>query len=263
MLNTKPLQSAIFTGWVTHHRFSPKPHQFKYNVFMMYLDLQELPTLFQGFKRWSYLTKNWAWVKREDYYGAPEKPLNTAISELVEQATGQAPRGAIRLLTNMRYFGHCFNPVSFYFCFEADGTTLQAIVSHITNTPWGEDYAYVHDFNSEKTVKNSTQGKVSTFKMRKDFHVSPFMPMEIDYEWAFILEADHCLIHMKNKQNGAEIFNATLSLQRQEINERALNRLLIQYPFMTLKVIVAIYWNALLLWLKRVPFIPHPNASKQ
>jgi DUF1365 family protein len=161
----------------------------------------------------------------------------------------------------MRYFGHCFNPVSFYYCFEADGVALQAIVSHITNTPWGDNYAYVHDFNYDKSIKKTNNSELIVFKIEKNFHVSPFMPMNIDYHWAFQLEAGRLLINMKSLQHGTEIFNAVLALKRNEINEKTLNWLLISYPFMTIKVIGAIYWNALMLWFKGTPFYSRPQSS--
>jgi hypothetical protein len=254
--------SAIYEGLVTHHRFQPKPHGFRYKVFMMYLDLDELPNLFNGFNNWSYAAKNWAWFKRSDYYGDSKISLKQEISTLVSQATGSAPRGAIRLLTNMRYFGHCFNPVSFYYCFETDGITLQAIVSHITNTPWGEDYAYVHDYQVENTIKITKNGDITAFKLNKAFHVSPFMPMDIQYDWSFKNEANQLLIHMKNFKDGEQFFNATLVLERKEITQSSLNWILMHYPFMTIKVVAAIYWNALLLWIKRVPFYSNPIHAK-
>lgn len=256
--DTSPdLHSAIYTGCISHQRLQPKAHGFRYQLFMLYLDLDELPSLFKNNRLWSYLRPNLAYFKREDYLGPPDQPLDQCVRDLVEKHTGHRPEGRIGLLTHCRYWGVCFNPVSFYYCYNTGGQ-LQAIISHITNTPWKEQFAYVHE------VKQATS---MLFKLEKDFHVSPFMPMDIDYQWQFSAPGDApgdtLSVHMQNWHHEQATFFATLKLQRQPWQASTLNRMLLTYPWMTLKVIAAIYWQALRLWFKRIPFHTHPKQHSK
>jgi len=243
------LHSAIYTGWVSHQRLQPKLHGFRYQLFMLYIDLDELPVLFKNNWLWAYLKPNLAYFRREDYLGPTHQPLDVCVRDLVEQQTGQRPLGRIALLTHCRYWGVCFNPVSFYYCHDQHGQ-LQAIVSHITNTPWQEQFAYVHAV--------AQTSPTLLFTLQKNFHVSPFMPMEITYQWQFSAPGDALNVHMQSWQHDQAMFFATLTLHRQPWRAKALNRMLLRFPWMTLKVIAAIYWQALRLWLKKIPFYPHP-----
>ena len=115
------MNSALYFGTVRHRRRSPVVHEFSYRVFQVYLDLDELDHVFQGRLLWSTKGANVAWFRRTDHVGDPRMPLRDAVSELVERRTGRRPRGPIRLLTHLRYFGYCMNPVSFYYCFDLSG----------------------------------------------------------------------------------------------------------------------------------------------
>jgi DUF1365 family protein len=138
-----PLASCLYEGWVRHRRHAPHAHAFRYRIYMLYLDLDELDRVFAGRWLWSVNRRNLAQFRRSDYLGDPTIPLAEAVRARVREALGRAPTGPIRLLTHLRYFGHCFNPVSFYYCYAEDGTTLDTIVAEITNTPWKERHSYV------------------------------------------------------------------------------------------------------------------------
>ncbi len=248
------MHSALYLGSVRHRRFAPRAHAFEYRLFMAYLDLAELDRVFRGHWLWSAKRPALAWLKRSDYLGDPAVPLDQAVRDRVAQETGARPTGPIRMLTHLRYFGLCFNPVTFYYCFDATDKRVETIVAEITNTPWNERHAYVLT-----DALNEAPGSVRRYRFGKRFHVSPFMDMAIDYDWRFNTPREALNVHMEDWQDGAKLFDATLTLERREIGSAALAHALIAFPLMTFKVIGGIYWQALRLWLKRVPFHTHPK----
>lgn len=248
------MQSCIYRGSVRHRRFYPTPHMFAYSLFMMYVDLEELPTLFAG--RWFWSSKRFALAqfRRTDHLGDPHVPLDDAVRHLVEQRVGARPQGPIRLLTHLRYFGYCFNPVSFYFCYDPTGRHVETIVAEITNTPWNEQYCYVLG-----EALNEVKGNKKRYRFSKTFHISPFIDMDSDYDWRFCAPDHQLTIHMENRNGSGKLFDATMTLRRQEITGPALAAALVRYPLMTSKVIAAIYWQAFRLWWKKTPVYDHPS----
>ena len=251
------MKSCIYEGQVRHRRRSPVGHAFRYRVFLMLLDLDELPTLFRGRWFWSARRAALARFRRSDHLGPPDESLKTSILNKVEEETGQRPGGPVRLLTNLSYYGYCFNPVSFFYCYAEDGETLEAILAEVNNTPWGERDTYVL-----AAANSSGTERVMRFQPRKKMHVSPFMPMEVDYDWSFIAPGERLSVFMANDIGGERVFSASILMERTEITGRSLARVLLMYPFMTFKVIGGIYWQALRLWLKGTPFHGHPDKNK-
>jgi hypothetical protein len=250
--------SCLYEGFVRHRRSEPAD-EFRFAMFMAYLDLDELPDVFDASRLWSARGPALAWFRRADHIGDRATPLREAVSETVMQSTGIALDGPIRLLTHLRYLGHCFNPVSFYYCFDASGERVRAVVAHVTNTPWGEHHSYVL-----AAEQRSEHGSTAVLHghFAKALHVSPLMGMEHTYDWRLSEPGERLSVHIESlREGGARAFDATLSLRRREIDAGELRRALIRHPALTMRLSAYIYAHALRLRLRGASYHAHPKAN--
>lgn len=249
--------SCIYEGKVHHNRFEPVDHGFNYRIFMMYLDLDEVPELFDPYWLWSARSPAPARFKREDHMGETTTALKTSVQRRIQQDLNLDLKGPVRLLTHLRYWGHNFNPVSFYYCYDEDGETLRAILAEVNNTPWHERRCYaLGPFNAVKEDNTALRCETD-----KDFHVSPFMELDYRYAFRFNVPGERLTNSIRNMRQGKTTFKATLDYKRHTISHRSLASALIRFPFMTGTIVAAIYWQALRLKLKGCPYIQHPGPE--
>ena len=249
------MESCLYEGRVSHARLGAIEHRFQYSFFMLYLDLEELPSLVKHHWPLSYAKVAPAAFRREDHFGDTRKPLGTTVRDLVESETGTRPQGPIRLLTQLRYWGYYFSPLNLFYCFDAEGETVEAIVAEVSNTPWGERHCYVLWDGNRQSVKPLR------FRHAKSFHVSPFMGMDAEYLWKLNVPSDRLTVGIESRRDDKPAFRAGMSLERREITGRQLTTTLLSYPVVTAKIVAAIYFEALRLWWKKCPYFPHPKTS--
>jgi hypothetical protein len=238
--------SCIYEGTIRHRRREPRK-QFEHPIALFYLDLDELPKLLGG--RLVRQRPGLLRFRRRDYLGPDRTPLADAVRDTVHAETGRRPDGPIRLLTQLRSFGHCFNPVSFYYCLDGAGEdSVDAVVAEVTNTPWGERHAYVISGGSGD--------------MAKALHVSPFMAMDHRYSIRAAVPGERLAVHIESTKNDAPAFDATLALRRRELTRGAAARLAARYPFANLRVLALIYGHAVGLKLAGAPLHGHPARGR-
>ncbi|WP_027711332.1 DUF1365 domain-containing protein [Dickeya chrysanthemi] len=245
------MNNCLYRGVLRHRRLSPREHQFSYDVFMAYLDLDDLDNLPSlGIRRNRFATV--AFYDSDYPLGTP---LKENVLDQLATLTGERPDGKVMLLTQLRYLGFHFNPVNFYYCFDID-ETLRWVLAEVRNTPWNERHYYAVNAQDTRPIA-------------KAFHVSPFNPMNMDYHWRFNRPDKTLHMHIENHQMHSEnhqdekVFDATLTLSRKPLTRLHLRQMQLGIPLMTVKTVAAIYWQALLLWLKRVPIYNHPAGRSE
>jgi len=247
------MDNAIATGRVWHRRLSPRTHRFDYRLYFSLFDVEQIDALCAKSRWWSRERLNLVTVRRSDFIGPPDRPIAEAVRDRVKGEKGVRPRGRVFVLTHLRQWGVCFNPVTFYLCLSDEGV-LEFIVAEVHNTPWGQRHAYVLDARGQT-------GPDYRFCFSKAFHVSPFLPMELEYDWHFRIEPGGWLVHMVVMDGDSECFGAGMGLKLLPLDSAAMARMPVVYPFLTLRVLGAIYWQAFKLWWRRIPFFSHPDKQ--
>ena len=246
--------SRVAWGTLRHRRFTPRPHAFTYRVWMAWLDLDELPALFDALPGFSARRMALARFRREDYLGPARLPLKTAVRQRLHAELGELPDGPIRMLTQLRLCGVGFNPITLYYAYDRE-ERLCAILGEVTNTPWRERQVYASRVTPTRHVHAA--------HFDKALHVSPFNPMDMRYRWRFNTPGAHLSMHMDVWRDATRHFDATLTLTFAPAGRRAWLAALARAPWMSLKTLAAIHFEAVRLWCKRVPLFSHPRREEK
>ena len=248
------IKNYIYKGNIRHRRFTPLTRSFNYSIFMTFFDISTIEKMFKKSFLWNINKFGLISYHRKDYHGDPKLSLDDAVRKTIYEKKGLKLNGPIRILTHLRYFGYCFNPVSFYYCYDRNDSNVELIMAEVTNTPWNERHCYFIE----------TKKKDSFIEhLEKEFHVSPFWEMDHQYEWYFTSPKENIFVNMKNFKSNKKIFDATLNLtKRIEMNFYNLLLQILLYPFITLMVYLRIHFQALILWLRGVKYVDHPKYKE-
>jgi DUF1365 family protein len=244
---------AVYEGTARHRRVTPVVREFSPRLFLAYLDVDALPGSLDRLPGWSARRAALVHFRRRDFLDGRPGPLGEAVRDLVEERLGRRPDGSVCLLAHLRTFGWLFNPLTVYYCWRADGRALDALVLEVTNTPWGERHWYVIDARAD------TGAHVTS----KAMHVSPFLPLDVDYEVSWTAPGDQLHLDIGVVRSGETMFTAGLALRRRALDRKNALAVLVRHPVQPLRVSLAIYRQAAALFLARMPVYRHPSRAAQ
>lgn len=244
------MQSSIYVGTIAHHRRIPREHRFRYPFFMWFLDLDKIDRL-PSLGRWFSASRMaLSRFHRPDYYGDPATSLASAIRERMEELTGKPVDGQVFGLLNLRTLGLYFSPVNFYYGYDGDGQ-LSHFLAEVSNIPWNERHQYSYYVKGDSLTPDHP----------KQFKVSPFNPLNQHYRWELTPPTEKVYVKIDVDDDRGHVFTARLELDRRELNTKSVSRELLKKPAMTVFVVAGIYWQALKLYLKGVPYIPYKKGA--
>jgi DUF1365 family protein len=240
---------AAYAGTAAHHRVEPD-RTFAPKLFLAFVDVDALPGSLDPLPGWSGRRRALVHYRRRDFFDGSDRPLGDAVRDLVTARLGRRPTGRIDLLAHLRTAGWLFNPLAVYYCWNPAGDGLDALVLEVTNTPWGERHWYVIDARAGSPVLTP-----------KAMHVSPFLPMDLQYRIAWTPPGPGLALTITVERAGTRVFTAGLDLRRVDLDARRAVGLVLRHPLLPLRVSLGIHRQALVLFLRRVTWFRHPHTA--
>lgn len=238
--------SGIFHGKVRHRRFSPHYREFSYQFSLFSLDVDELEVLCQQHRifgtKWFHPLR----FREKDYVKSEPGTLKQRIANKVKALGGKWDGSKVVMLAQCRSLGMYFSPINFYYCFDDDGEN-RLMLAEVSNTPWNQRHYYLVRLEGDEPTP-------------KAFHVSPFMPINMNYHWRVKPIGDKAFVHLENhpaNNNGDKVFDATMALEKRPMSSLGLLKTWLSLPFSVMKVVVLIYWQALKIFMSGIAFIPY------
>lgn len=247
------LSSCLYTGSLAHRRLRPRVHSLRYRVFWMLIDLDEVDALSAGLSLCSRNRFNLTSFHDCDHGDGSDAPLRRQAEALLQKAQCDVQGGKIMLLCMPRILGYGFNPLSVYFCYRQDGE-LGAVIYEVHNT-FGERHSYAI------ACEGQTNGTIEQ-RCAKEFYVSPFLGMDMSYEFRIRAPGAQVQIAIRGNEDGQTVIAANLSGTRVNLTDRAILAAFAGHPLLTLKIIGAIHWHALRMVLKGFRFHPRKPSSQ-